>query len=163
MTPVKPEAIETDPRFPSGPWLGFFVDQRMPGKHQMELDLTFSKNTLRGTGRDRVGEFLVTGRYECEHGTAHFAKKYIDAHDIFYKGYNEGKGIWGIWELTGYGFTGGFHIWPKGMTDPTQPRLAEEEDVPVDDLNLDVESEDEGDLVEVGGGRQREFDYGRKP
>jgi hypothetical protein len=35
---------------------------------------------------------------------------------------------------SGLTYTGGFHIWPDGMADPTQPRLAEEADVPVEDV-----------------------------
>lgn len=35
------------------------------------------------------------------------------AHDVFYKGFREGKGIWGTWEIRKVG-RGGFHIWPLG-------------------------------------------------
>ena len=68
-------------------------------------------------------------------GKCEWVKQYVKAHAIIYRGFNEGKGIWGTWELRpGAGvYTGGFHIWPEGMADPTQPRLAEEADVPVED------------------------------
>jgi hypothetical protein len=58
----------------------------------------------------------------------------VGRHAVWYKGFNEGKGIWGTWELrdAGLTFSGGFHIWPEGMADPTQPVLAEEADVPVE-------------------------------
>lgn len=46
-----------------------------------------------------------------------------------------GKGIWGTWEISsrslGYvSDRGGFHIWPKGMADPTGEELRAEERVP---------------------------------
>jgi hypothetical protein len=37
-------------------------------------------------------------------------------------GYNEGTGIWGVWEVPPTA-RGGFHIWPAGMADPTQQTL----------------------------------------
>ena len=33
--------LETDPRFPSGRWTGYFLQPAIPGKHVMELILTF--------------------------------------------------------------------------------------------------------------------------
>ena len=55
--------LETDPRFPSGRWIGFFLDKRLPGKHQMELLLTFRQEEMTGEGRDKVGPFIVRGRW----------------------------------------------------------------------------------------------------
>lgn len=128
---------EVDERFPSGKWVGFFLDRRMPGKHQMELNLHFAAGQMTGEGRDRVGEFVIVGNYDTQSGECKFAKQYINAHGITYRGFNEGKGIWGTWELV-WGvltFSGGFHIWPEGMADPTILRLFEEIDEPIDDLD----------------------------
>jgi hypothetical protein len=127
---------ETDPRFPSGKWVGFFVDRRLPGRHQMEITLTFAEGRLNGNGRDRVGSFDFIGAYDTSTGKCEWVKQYVKAHAIIYRGFNEGKGIWGTWELRDPGgvYTGGFHIWPEGMSDPTQPRLAEEADVPVESV-----------------------------
>lgn len=166
MKHLKPEDLETDERFPSGPWIGFFVDKRMPGKHQMELELAFSKGDIHGEGRDRVGEFIIAGKYFIADGKAHFSKRYLQAHDVFYKGYNEGKGIWGLWELTDMGetFNGGFHIWPKGMKDPTLPVKEEEADIPLEAEEAppyEDEEVEEGELVPLGAGG-REFDYSRR-
>ena len=124
--------LETDPRFPSGKWVGFFTDKRLPGKHQMELQLTFSHGTMTGEGRDRVGKFIIRGRYEVADGQCYWTKSYVAGHDVFYRGFNEGKGIWGSWELTDAGIvcTGGFHIWPEGMADPSTPALAAEAEIP---------------------------------
>jgi hypothetical protein len=132
-----PESItETDPRFPSGPWIGFFLDPRVPGKHQMELGLTFSQGTMTGEGRDFVGKFLIRGKYELCDGKCHWTKRYLSRHDVFYSGFNEGKGIWGMWEIAAgplWGSArGGFHIWPKEMPDPTGQHLTAEAEPPVE-------------------------------
>ncbi|MBM4068105.1 MAG: hypothetical protein FJ271_04075 [Planctomycetes bacterium] len=133
---AKPIELETDPRFPSGPWTGFFLQPALPGRHLMELHLTFRHGQITGQGRDWVGKFLIRGRYELADGKCHWTKRYLGKHDVFYKGFNEGKGIWGVWEISAeqnLGFTsrGGFHIWPEGMPDPTQPTLSEEADLPL--------------------------------
>jgi hypothetical protein len=136
--------LETDPRFPSGRWTGFFLDKRVPGKHQMELLLTFRQGEMTGEGRDWVGKFVIRGRYSPRDSKCYWHKRYVGGHDVYYQGFNEGKGIWGTWELVPkevYGLVqGGFHIWPENMGDPTQITLAEEAEIP----------KEAGELVEVG-------------
>jgi hypothetical protein len=126
--------VETDPRFPSGAWTGYFLQPLVPGRHLMELRLTFRQGTLTGEGRDQVGQFVVRGRYALVDGRCHWTKRYLGKHDVFYNGFNEGKGIWGTWDIPAdadsFSQRGGFHIWPEGMHDPTQPELTEEADVP---------------------------------
>jgi hypothetical protein len=141
-----PNELETDPRFPSGPWTGFFLQKSLPGRHRMELRLTFRHGAMTGEGRDWVGRFTIKGQYDLADGKCYWTKKYVGKHDVFYKGFNEGKGIWGIWEiptvaaqLGNYG-RGGFHIWPEAMGDPTIEHLTAAADLP-------VTSEE---LVEVG-------------
>jgi hypothetical protein len=138
MEPASDAHLESDPRFPSGPWTGFFLDQRVPGKHRMELRLTFENGAMTGEGRDLVGTFVIKGRYDLTSGKCHWKKRYHAKHEVSYQGYNEGKGIWGVWELTDAGITakGGFHIWPEGMPDPSGDRLVEEADVPVTEKEL---------------------------
>jgi hypothetical protein len=135
--------LETDSRFPSGKWVGFFVDKRLPGKHQMEMTLTFAAGRLTGTGRDRVGIFNFDGNYDVTDGKCEWIKQYVNAHAINYSGFNEGKGIWGTWKIVwqGLAYTGGFHIWPEGMSDPTQPTLDEEADVPLEEIAPEREPE----------------------
>jgi hypothetical protein len=131
----KQTTLETDPRFPSGPWTGFFLQRLMPGrKSMMELRLTFRDGVMEGEGRDWVGEFLIRGRYTVADGRCHWAKRYIGKHDVFYKGFNEGKGIWGQWEIPtepNFNCSGGFHIWPEGQGDPTGSHLSEAADLPI--------------------------------
>jgi len=116
--------LETDPRFPSGPWTGFYLQRERPGRHWMELHLTFQSGTMTGEGRDEIGEFVIRGRYQIEDGACHWSKRYVGRHDVAYQGYNEGKGIWGIWEIPPH-WKGGFYIWPEEMGDPTAPHLSE--------------------------------------
>src|ERR1043165_5104123 len=125
--------LETDPRFPSGPWTGFFLQKSVPGRHRMELRLTFQNGSMTGEGRDWVGPFLIKGRYDLADGKCYWTKKYIGTHDVFYQGFNEGKGVWGIWQFSSLpGSTalgrGGFHIWPEGMGGPTNEYLTAEAD-----------------------------------
>ena len=86
---------------------------------------------MTGEGRDRIGPFLIRGKYNVDDGKCHWSKRYIGKHDVAYQGYNEGKGIWGIWEIPP-SWRGGFHIWPRAMGDPTSPHLAEAIDEPAE-------------------------------
>jgi hypothetical protein len=130
------DQLETDPRFPSGPWTGFWLQAILPGRQFMELQLKFCTGALSGEGRDRVGPFTFRGHYDTQDGKCTWIKQYIGQHSINYKGYNEGKGIWGVWEMAPENAPaahhGGFHIWPKGMHDPTQPTLGEETEAPLE-------------------------------
>ena len=132
-----PGNLETDPRFPSGRWFGFWVQKHPPiGRHSMELLLKFETGQVSGEGRDWVGPFLIRGRYDLSDGRCHWTKRYLGKHDVFYQGFNEGKGIWGTWEIptgvSGWKWGGGFRVWPEGMADPYQPVLREEADLPLE-------------------------------
>jgi hypothetical protein len=97
----------------------------------MELQLSFQNGVLSGEGRDLIGPFIMRGRYQVEDGQCWWSKRYLGKHDVAYKGYNEGKGIWGLWEIAPSS-KGGFHIWPEAMGDPTRPRLAESLEEPTE-------------------------------
>jgi hypothetical protein len=128
--PATPLDLEADPRFPSGPWTGYFLQDIHPGRNQMDLHLTFRQGQMSGDGRDLIGPFIIAGRYQISDGQCWWHKRYLGKHDVFYKGYNEGKGIWGVWEIPPQQ-RGGFHIWPEGMGDPTQQRLSAAADPPL--------------------------------
>jgi hypothetical protein len=130
--PSQPKAVvEQDGRFPSGPWTGFFLQPEIPpGRHAMDLSLTFREGLIRGEGRDRLGSFLIRGRYELADGKCHWSKRYLGKHDVVYQGYNEGRGIWGQWQIPP-SWHGGFYIWPVAMGDPTLKKKAEALDEPV--------------------------------
>jgi hypothetical protein len=136
----KPPPVETDERFPSGPWTGFFLQPMLhSGRSWMELHLTFRDGQLTGEGRDWVGDFRMRGRYDVSTGRCTWIKSYIGRHSVAYDGYNEGKGIWGNWAITVPPMRGGFYIWPVGMSDPTQPAKAAEADAPGPEVELIVE------------------------
>jgi hypothetical protein len=97
--------------FPSGPWTGFYT-YRPKDRHRMDLDLTFANGKLTGDGHDDVGRFKVRGDYSEQTLECSWTKTYVGAHSVFYRGFREGKGIWGTWEIT-LSNHGGFHIWPK--------------------------------------------------
>jgi hypothetical protein len=101
----------------------------------MELHLAFDQGEMTGEGRDWVGSFIIRGKYSLTDGKCHWTKRYLAKHDVFYQGFNEGKGIWGVWEIpaekNSVALRGGFHIWPEGMSDPTQSHLTSEADLPV--------------------------------
>ena len=93
MSEESPATLETDDRFPSGKWIGFYLQPPVPGRGPMELLLTFQNGSMTGEGRDPVGEFLINGKYAVEDGQCHWIKQYIGQHQVFYRGFNEGKGI----------------------------------------------------------------------
>jgi len=78
----------------------------------MDLDLTFAAGRMSGDGNDDVGRFMIRGQYDVRSLECWWTKAYVGAHDVFYRGFREGKGIWGTWEITLHDH-GGFHIWPK--------------------------------------------------
>jgi len=121
--------------FPSGQWTGFY-NYSPKDKHRMDLDLTFNAGKMSGDGNDDVGRFKVRGDYSEQTLECSWTKTYVGAHSVFYRGFREGKGIWGTWEITLHTH-GGFHIWPKsagegeGQTESneqTEPMSATEAD-----------------------------------
>ena len=97
----------------------------------MDLHLNFANGKLEGDGNDDVGRFLIRGRYDAATRECHWTKSYIGAHDVFYNGYREGKGIWGTWEIT-IKYHGGFHIWPRGSGEGDVETEKAEQTQPVD-------------------------------
>ena len=82
----------------------------------MDLDLTFAEGGIKGDGSDDVGLFLIRGQYNAADCECYWIKTYPGSHDVYYRGFREGKGIWGKWEI-GLLSHGGFHIWPKSAAD----------------------------------------------
>jgi hypothetical protein len=122
---------EIDGRFPSGEWTGFFLQGPSTSRHWMQLRLTFRSGVLTGQGSDWVGAFTMDGGYAVDDGRCWWTKRYTARHDVSYTGYNEGKGIWGVWQIPPSA-RGGFHIWPAGMADPTGAALTEAEQAPAE-------------------------------
>lgn len=115
----------SEEQFPSGPWTGFY--NYGPGqRHRMDLHLTFATGSVSGDGNDDIGAFLIKGRYDAANMECHWTKTYIGAHAVFYKGFREGKGIWGTWDIGPFGH-GGFRIWPKNASEGEEESEAKDE------------------------------------
>jgi len=99
--------------FPSGPWTGFY-NYSPKDKHRMDLDLTFADGRMNGDGNDDVGRFRINGQYDARTLECSWTKTYPGAHSVFYRGFREGKGIWGTWEIS-VQHHGGFNIWPRRL------------------------------------------------
>lgn len=100
-------------RFISGPWTGFYTYSGDRRRHRMDLALQFSNGSMTGQGTDDVGRFVVSGGYDEAAGECKWLKTYPGSHTVSYRGFAEGRGIWGTWEI-GADCRGGFHIWPLG-------------------------------------------------
>jgi len=121
----------SDATFPSGPWTGFYNYSQRPGKHRMDLGLTFANGRICGEGNDDIGRFVIRGGYETKSRECYWTKTYVGGHDVFYHGFGEDHGIWGTWEIPGDNH-GGFRIWPKAQGEDEGTRETEEEEVPCD-------------------------------
>jgi hypothetical protein len=114
--------------FPSGPWTGFYNYGAGVRKHRMDLVLTFADQVISGDGCDDVGRFVITGRFDETSGECDWTKTYVGAHDVYYRGFREGKGIWGVWKLDDG--AGGFHIWPLQEEEGEREHEKREEPAP---------------------------------
>jgi len=119
----------SDSDFPSGPWTGFFTYSSIPGKWRTDVQFTFESGRVTGEGNDSIGPFIIAGAYNAPARECYWTKTYVSAHDVFYKGFREGKGIWGTWEIRER-WHGGFHLWPLGSDCGPHEEIHEEEDVP---------------------------------
>jgi hypothetical protein len=98
----------------------------------MDLVLTFADHKVSGDGMDDIGQFVVTGGFDGINGECYWTKTYISRHDVYYRGFREGKGIWGLWELPNE--SGGFHIWPLGQEEGIQDHETSEDRMPVEPI-----------------------------
>lgn len=60
-----------------------------------------------------------------------WTKTYVGAHDVFYKGFRERKGIWGTWTIRDEARVG-FHIWPLGSDGVENKAKHEEDEMPAE-------------------------------
>jgi hypothetical protein len=127
----------SDDLFPSGPWTGFY-NYEPQNKHRMDLHLTFANGIVTGDGNDDVGRFLIKGRYQATERECDWVKTYPGSHDVYYRGFREGKGIWGTWEISLFAH-GGFHIWPKGLGEGEGQSESIEATTPADAIGKEVE------------------------
>ena len=79
----------------------------------MDLHLECAFGTVSGDGNDEVGLFVIRGSYDIANRECNWTKTYPGSHEVYCRGFPEGKGIWGTWRSEVHGH-GGFLIWPKG-------------------------------------------------
>jgi hypothetical protein len=121
--------MECDDALPSGPWIGYYLYGHSPSHHRMDLDLRFRDGLLDGTGIDDVAPFTIRGHYDRESLQVTWHKMYA-THDVWYRGFREGRGIWGTWEIGSLG-RGGFMIWPRGVGEVESAVAEAEVEAPV--------------------------------
>jgi hypothetical protein len=139
--------------FPSGPWIGFY-NYRPGDQHRMDLQLAFINGSMTGDGVDDVGRFLIRGRYDSSNKECYWTKSYVGAHDVFYRGFREGKGIWGTWEINNFA-RGGFHIWPRQAGEGGKEASSAEAEKPVDAIASEALTKTAGGSPGDGSGRFR--------
>ena len=92
----------------------------------MDLGLTFANGGISGEGSDDVGLFFISGRFDVSTlptAECYWTKTYAGAHNVFYHGFREGKGIWGTWEISSDA-RGGFHIGPRANANGEEERVS---------------------------------------
>ncbi len=113
--------------FPSGPWTGFYNYGRSTRKHRMDLVLTLLITRLRR--RKRRHRSIRSYRAVRRHKRRMLLDEDLHRRTrVYYRGFREGKGIWGLWELPNE--SGGFHIWPLGQGEGEQNYESAEEPAP---------------------------------
>jgi hypothetical protein len=129
----------SDQPFPSGPWIGFYNYSDERDKHRMDLTLSFANGAISGEGNDDIGPFVINGRFDPNTRECYWKKTYVGGHDVYYRGFHEGRGIWGTWEILA-DTHGGFHIWPRSLGDGGEQSEFAKDEVPVDAVVLFVEA-----------------------
>ena len=126
---------EEDPRFPTGEWEGFYLHGfGMLPRHRMSCVLTFADGKVSGSGLDDVGRFSWSGTYDVSEARCWLHKRYA-THVVFYDGYVDAHGIWGIWEIS-KASRGGFKIWPQGLQSSRDEEEQAELSLPTGDFEL---------------------------
>ena len=113
------EEHELDDRFPTGDWMGFYVQPDSRQRHVMDLLLQFAVGKITGGGGDPVGEFGITGAYDTKTAKCSWTKQYIGQHAVEYTGEARERGIVGQWRIQEQPefWSGPFFIWPRAIGD----------------------------------------------
>jgi len=106
------------------------LDELPPYIHEAILRAYVSAASHRGLREHELAELVAPWRTEAGQPAFYrqiaqydekslecsWTKTYVGAHDVSYRGFREGKGIWGRWEI-GVANCGGFHIWPRSASE----------------------------------------------
>ena len=126
-----------DDLFPSGPWTGFYNYTGPEDRYRMDLHLTFTNGLMTGDGSDNIGPFVIAGHYSSSTRDCEWVKTYPGSHVVFYRGFREGPGIWGIWDIPPCG-SGGFQIWPRKVDEGESSAATTEAAHPVEAYATEV-------------------------
>lgn len=108
--------------FPSGKWVGF-QKCAVHGRLRLVLWLEFASGKITGAGTD----FRISGTYDEERCECLMHFRFDAPNDVDeFKGYREGKGIWGTWTCPVFGCRGGFHIRPSEEGEALEESVPEE-------------------------------------
>ena len=100
----------SDPRFPTGPWKGYWLQKGRTGL--MKLTLAFVEGCVVGDGSDLIGEFDVLGFYSIKERSITLKKTYRGGHEVWYRGRPIRDELMGEWTIADTPARGGFRIWP---------------------------------------------------
>ena len=119
LMPTVDEQHEIDDRFPTGEWMGFFVQPDSRRRYVMDLFLRFAEGKMSGTGDDPIGDFTISGAYDTRTGGCSWTKQYVGQHCVEYTGQARDRGIVGEWRVPGQPvfWSGPFFIWPRASGD----------------------------------------------
>jgi hypothetical protein len=81
------EAMPSGLTFPSGPWTGYYQQDR--SRFRQDLHLRFRNGVMSGGGSDPIGPFVVHGAYDEATGEATWTKRYVGGHAVLYRGFRE--------------------------------------------------------------------------
>ena len=117
--PTGREQHETDDRFPTGAWTGFYLQPDSRRRHGMDLFLEFIENRVSGKGHDPVGESTINGAYDLTTAECSWTKQYVGQHRVEYAGQARRRGIVGQWRVPGQPevWSGPFFVWPRAFGD----------------------------------------------
>lgn len=120
---------ETDKRFPSGLWMGYWIQGYIKGR--MRLTLEFIEGGITGSGTDAVGPFDIKGVYSKKHNMVCMDKRYRGAHSVGYCGCANDGGLDGTWYLAQIPQIDIWRLWPVDEAFDVVPVMAAAEDEPV--------------------------------
>lgn len=124
---------ESDSRFSSGEWNGFYIESHRSGRGWMSMYLAFANGSINGEGTDYVGPWVAKGSYDTDSGMCSWTKQYLGLHAVHYSGRASNDGIQGQWNI---GSTrGDFHIWPRGLSQFDELYLKKDLDLPEKSLS----------------------------
>ena len=102
--------FESDPRFPTGPWKGYWLQDGETGL--MDLSLAFVEGIVVGSGKDLIGEFDLQGVYSVEERSIALKKTYRGKHEVWYRGRPIQGELMGEWTIADTPARGGWRLWP---------------------------------------------------